>query len=942
MNFKRYFKILTLIIALAISSNGLVFASGYKNDHIDDYIQKFSSESGSEYSPPILYYNDYKKIYQDRLIASSETYIINQQDYEEPISLNEDSEKQDYILEVESGGLYQFEIVYYPMAGSGSLDINLAFLLDNELLFEEASRVYLPRIYKDDGSISQDSMGNDIRPKQVESPRWNKVLFQDNTGYNPEAFEVYIGGGSHTISLYMTQGNVQIKSLKAIPVQDILSYEEVYEGWLKKGYKELSEGIRIFEAENTKEKSNASIYPVNVRADAATSPSNPSFLKLNALSFSKPGDLVTWDFTVPVSGLYKLAFRVLQDTHRGMSSTRKILINGELPFAEARFVEFPFNTNWYTLTLSGSDGNPWLFYLEAGKINTISMESNTGRLSQTLSIVREAVLRLNMIARKITMVTGITPDLYRDYDFSKELPNLNEELADIYSLLDNEMRRLQNEMDYEGNELLTVKDILRQLKDFMDDQRRIPSRLGNFRTNISTLGTWLVSITSQSLTIDQICFYTNDSDLPEGKAGFIKQIMYDIRAVIGSFTIDYNSIGEKIAEENKLSVWAALGRDQANIVRQMINNSFTPENELPVSLSLVGDSSTLLQATLAGKGPDIALFVEKTLPVNLAARGALSRLDKNNKFLEIKDRFHPSAWVPYTFAQAVYAVPASQGFNVMFIRTDIFSELNIEIPDTWDDFYRILPVIQRNNMQLGVGGEAPVMFETLILQHKGRFFSEDMKSTAFDTKEVLDAFKMWTGFYSEYSLSLTYDVFSYFRSGVMPLVIADYTQYNQFAVAAPEINGLWAMFPIPGIRQEDGSISRQESSTGTATILMKNARGQEQGFNFLEWWSRTETQKDFALELEMTMGPAARYNTANMEAVNFLPWTRKELEIINRQWEEVWDIETIPSSYYVARNIANAFRNVVYHKANERETLNRYGDIIDKEIQRKNKELGFD
>jgi ABC-type glycerol-3-phosphate transport system substrate-binding protein len=152
-------------------------------------------------------------------------------------------------------------------------------------------------------------------------------------------------------------------------------------------------------------------------------------------------------------------------------------------------------------------------------------------------------------------------------------------------------------------------------------------------------------------------------------------------------------------------------------------------------------------------------------------------------------------------------------------------------------------------MQVGIGGEAPVMFETLILQHGGTFYKKDMGATAFDSTEVLNAFKMWTGFYSEYSLSLVYDIYSYFRSGVMPLVIADYTLYTQFAVAAPEIRGLCSMYPFPGLKQSDGSISRRESSTGTGAILMAGAKEEKTGFAFLDWWSRTETQRIMLLNL---------------------------------------------------------------------------------------------
>ena len=294
-------------------------------------------------------------------------------------------------------------------------------------------------------------------------------------------------------------------------------------------------------------------------------------------------------------------------------------------------------------------------------------------------------------------------------------------------------------------------------------------------------------------------------------------------------------------------------------------------------------------------------------------------------------------------------MPNSQGFNLMFCRDDIFAELGIEVPETWDDFYKILPIIQRSNMQVGAGidsqtgtvGDARVMFETLIMQKGGSFYNEDLTATAFDSPEVLDAFKMWTGFYTEYDLTLVYDVFSYFRSGIMPLVIADYTQYNQFAVAAPEIKGLWSIHPIPGIRQEDGSIKRTESATGTASVLMESAENKEAAFQFLDWWSTEEIQTRYSRELEATMGPAARYNSANVETLRNLAWKPSEYKTIAAQWEQVWDIPSIPSSYYVTRNVTNVFRNVVYKNTNERETLNKYAKIIDKEILRKNKELGI-
>ena len=174
----------------------------------------------------------------------------------------------------------------------------------------------------------------------------------------------------------------------------------------------------------------------------------------------------------------------------------------------------------------------------------------------------------------------------------------------------------------------------------------------------------------------------------------------------------------------------------------------------------------------------------------------------------------------------------------------------------------------------------------------------------------------------------------------MPLVIADYTQYNQFAVVASGNQRALVHSSDSEIRQEDGSIKRTESATGTASVLMESAKNREAAFQFLDWWSTEEIQTRYSRELEATMGPVARYNSANVETLRNLAWKPSEYKTIAAQWEQVWDIPSIPSSYYVTRNVTNVFRNVVYKNTNERETLNKYAKIIDKEILRKKQGIG--
>ena len=50
--------------------------------------------------------------------------------------------------------------------------------------------------------------------------------------------------------------------------------------------------------------------------------------------------------------------------------------------------------------------------------------------------------------------------------------------------------------------------------------------------------------------------------------------------------------------------------------------------------------------------------------------------------------------------------------------------------------------------------------------------------------------------------------------------------------------------------------------------------------------------------MELLLGKAARYHTANRQAFERIPWTQEERLLISQQWEQVTDIPQSPASYY--------------------------------------------
>ena len=233
-------------------------------------------------------------------------------------------------------------------------------------------------------------------------------------------------------------------------------------------------------------------------------------------------------------------------------------------------------------------------------------------------------------------------------------------------------------------------------------------------------------------------------------------------------------------------------------------------------------------------------------------------------------------------------------------------------------------------------------FAMLMLQKGMNYYNNEQTASTCDSIEAVQSFEEWTDFYTKYSFEQTYDAFSRFRTGEYPIVIANYTFFNQLKAASPEINGLWDFCPVPGTVREDGSISHAANSNGAGAVIFNKVKNKENAWKFVKWFTDTETQVQYASQIEGLLGTMGRFDTANVEALGRLSWTEDELSRLRAQQEELAEIPVIPASYAVTRNIMNAFRETINEKENPRDTLIWYNKDINDEIKRKRKNLGLD
>lgn len=860
----------------------------------------------------------------------------------------------EWSIETPETGLYALYPAYYPLTGTGK-DMQIAVSIDGTLPFTEAADLSLPRIWADelapDQPYRQDYAGNDIRPAQVETPRWNETGLRDLLGMYEEPYLFYLESGTHTIRFSYAREPVAISGFSFRNERTAIPYKEYISQYKESDY--AAGGTIRQEAERASEKNSETLYPIYDRGDAATLPNDPYNTKLNTIggsNWNTPGNAISWIVDVPEPGLYRLAFRARQNYSEGLNAYRRLYINGEIPFQEAENVVFPYKQNWYLKTLG--EEQPLLLYLKAGDV--ITLECTSGAMSMPLREVQQAVLDLNALYRDIIMITGTSPSIYQDYSLDTQLPDLPDSLKDICKRLHMAQDAISEELGKTSSAAASIAKSVRVFEELADDPFFIPDRLSNFKGSIESMASLLLTLGGQPVELDSLFYIPPAAPDPAVRPGFFRSFAYGFQRFAASFFNDYNTIGSaSLSDEKAILVWAGVGRDQAQIMNRLIEEHFTQQTGIPVVLNLVTGDATLIKATLAGKGPDVSLTVGATTPVNLAARGALVDLSQFD-LSELKAQTYPSAWTPFEYNGGLYALPESQNTELFFYRKDVFQSLNLTPPETWDDFYRMLEELQSKNLQFGwpeinsanQGSSLAIpIFGRFLFQNGGEYYNEAHSQTQFDTEAAYAAFEQTVELYKTYGISRDMSFFNRFRSGDAPAGVSSYILYTQLMASAPEIRGLWSFTLMPGTRGKDGTVNRTQEAAATGCVMMASAKSkgvEKQAFAFMSWWAGAQAQTLYGKELESVLGIIGRITPANREALSQLGWTEEELDIITRQLEWSKNVPQVLGNYTVDRSLTSALRAAISDKNTPRRALTIYNKNINDEITRKRKEFKLD
>lgn len=861
------------------------------------------------------------------------------------IAMDSDIGETAFNIEVAKTGLYEIRMTYSAnLKLENQSDINFSLKIDGEFPFKEAKSLKLDLFWKDNGETREDGLGNEFAPEQAIIDEWFTLPFYDYEGYELNGMYCLFEEGTHTISLDVKSGSFLLKEISLVSPENINSYEEYISKYDESEYFEGEE--KLLEAEENAVKTARYIVPRSDNSDASVVPSDPYLTKINYIggsNWGSLGDSLSWTVNVKEAGLYKLSFHYRQNTVTDAYVYRQLLIDGKIPFKEASSIGFSYALGWQNKTVG--DDEPMLIYLGEGE-HTITLRVTLGGISEICNGLKDAVYDISVLYRKLVMIVGDSPDNNRDYELFKKIANFEEDLTASKITLQNLSAEYIEVTGDKGSSIVSLITSMNAVIDRMLKYKYQAQKYkSSFYSAYASLSAGVYELMNMPLDIDSISLSSPESD-GERKAGFFKKIAYSMQRFAASFIVDYNSISGVSESEEKLTLWVNWGRDQAQVLNQLIRNKFTPESGISVNVKIT--NASIVQAVLSGSGPDIVLHLSRTEPVNLAMRGALYDLFQFEDCDKVLGQFVEDAEMPYYYKDGLYALPDTQTFYMMFIRTDIFEELGLETPKTWDDFILTSKLIMQNNMQVGLpytqitnsgqinsGAAALTIFPSLLIQKGVSMYTEDLSAVNLYSATAIDVFTFWTDFYTKYGLPKTYDFYNRFRTGLMPMAIQGYTMYAQLSTAAAEITGLWKMVEIPGFVSDDGSISNIQAGGGTGCSILDISKNKEAAWEFLKWWVSADTQSDYSFELESILGTVSRVATSNVEAVSRMDWDRESYRSLESQWNKVKEINEVPGGYYVSRGIDQAFWNVVNSNANPKDILYQWNNTINNEIKRK-------
>lgn len=255
-----------------------------------------------------------------------------------------------------------------------------------------------------------------------------------------------------------------------------------------------------------------------------------------------------------------------------------------------------------------------------------------------------------------------------------------------------------------------------------------------------------------------------------------------------------------------------------------------------------GGYASMLSAVQAGDAADVAQVGYSAIPDFLLNDGLE---DITEYAADHADTFVDWQWQTGVFDERVYAIPQASGPLGLFYRADIFAELGLEAPTTWDDFYEAAKVVRASDPDRYIAAfafnQAPWM--TGLAQQAGaQWFTVEGDTWQVDLTDdgTTRVAELWQRMIDEDLVKVEADMSSEWNADIQEGNVLSWIS-GSWADAivrgtAPETSGSWAVAHVPQW-DEGGDLVSATWDGGSASVVLRGTDHPAEATEFALWLS---------------------------------------------------------------------------------------------------------
>jgi ABC-type sugar transport system permease subunit/ABC-type glycerol-3-phosphate transport system substrate-binding protein len=257
-------------------------------------------------------------------------------------------------------------------------------------------------------------------------------------------------------------------------------------------------------------------------------------------------------------------------------------------------------------------------------------------------------------------------------------------------------------------------------------------------------------------------------------------------------------------------------------------------------------------AMAAGLPPDIGV-TNLTGPFDYGTVGGLVdlRTEFKGEIEPLEAQFNPAILNMFISDGKLFGLPSDLSTLVVYYRTDIFRQLNLEPPRTWSELNHVISRLEANRYRYYFGFTAGAQWaDELYTRPYGlsryRFGADGRPEVNWNDPRyqegILEAMRLWH-LHDSPGRDLDTRIVGMFRSDApgmaVPLMVDIHAAAGRISDTAPELAGRWAVVPWP--RADDGRPSNVMG--GTAYVIFRKSKMKREAFAWLKYLNTLSAQR---------------------------------------------------------------------------------------------------